>query len=45
MSGSASTAEQSVALDRAGITVFRDSLFLEAGSASERISVAGEPND
>ncbi len=29
-------AEQSVALDRAGITVFRDITFLAAGPASER---------
>src|SRR5438067_13931456 len=31
-----SAGEQSVALDRAGITVFRDITFLAAGPASER---------
>ena len=35
--------EQSVALDRAGITVFRDITFLAAGPASERSRSARLP--
>jgi hypothetical protein len=37
-------AEQSVALDRAGITVFRDVTFLAAGPASERSRSASIPH-
>ena len=36
MTARASAAEQGVALDRAGITVFREIKFLAAGPASER---------
>jgi hypothetical protein len=37
--------EQSVALDRAGITVFRDIMFLAAGLASERSRSPTETED
>ena len=40
-----SAAEQSVALDRAGITVFRDITFLAACPASERERSADKISD